>query len=113
VIVRLVKLTGSLVDQFFETDRSLFSLSQIPGRLVLSHAGAQRGLHPADKGHRLDWPLLQRDVTELRDQLDRMLPRSRVVAAGRQDDEREIGPGRLLVGPLKKTSGVGPEKGLF
>jgi hypothetical protein len=76
------------------------------------NAGAQQ-LGRADEGHRLDGTLLERHVAQhIQQTLDMLVP-SRVIAAGRQDNKREIRPGRLVAYPIKKRSRIGSEKSFF
>ena len=104
--IRILQLSGSLPHQFFKAARGLFSFRQVLGGFVLAQAGAQCRLHRTDQRHGLKRPLLQRHVPQIGDQLQRMSPAPLVVMMGRQDDEREVGPRRLLLDPVEQTGKI-------
>ncbi|HJY51438.1 MAG TPA: hypothetical protein VJ349_22800 [Stellaceae bacterium] len=111
--VGFLKLPGSFSHEFFEAVGGLLSLNQISGCFVLPAARPQRRIGRADKGHRLDGTLLERHVAQHFQQTLDMLVPSRVIAAGRQDNKREIRPGRLVAYPIKKRGRIGSEKSFF
>jgi hypothetical protein len=113
VIVGFLQLAGSLTHQFLKTAGGIFSFSQVLGGLVLSPASTQRRLCGADQRHRLDRPLLQCYVPKLRDQPQHLLTAPHIVMMRCQDDEWEVGPGRLLLHPVEKASRIGPKKGFL
>ena len=61
-IIRILQLSGSLIDQFFEAARSVFSFGQVFGSFVLAQAGAQCCLYGTDQRHSLKRPFLQYHV---------------------------------------------------
>ena len=94
------------------SSRRLAACSRSARYLAASYwrsAGAQCRLHGADQRHGLNRPLLQRHVPQIGDQPQRMLPAPWIVMTGRQDDEREVGPWRLLLHPVEQPARSAPK----
>ena len=105
-------LAGPLLDSAFQgfvgEPQALlraFTVEQQATRLILPGPRPQGRPHRMGQRLRIDRPLEQNDVAEPLDHGGRVV-RAPPEALGRQDDEREVGPGRLLLQPCVQAGVV-------
>ncbi|MGX1341762.1 hypothetical protein AB7M73_007022 [Bradyrhizobium japonicum] len=117
----LVHLDAQLLDGFCKGPRALDHqrlelLSRLFARreqgpdFILAPPRAQCRLNGAGQRHWLNRPFEQRDVTEKRDNAAAPGEDGRLLAMAGQDDEGQVGPGRLALDPLCQRQGVFPEQ---
>ena len=110
LLVGVLQRTGALDHQLFELLGRLLARLEQGADLVLTPAGSHRRLNGACQRHRLNRPFKQRDVAEKRDDTAAPGDDGRLLAMTGEDDEREVGPWRLVRDPLRQRRRVLPEQ---